>query len=306
MSKSTRERFQRSQVSLVQSLEDAQLRADTFRRRLEEKVREGAAGGVDADVGWITLVGPIEAEALLGLSRGNRSESSATVDVYARDMVAGKWAHENGNPLVVTASGRLVNGHHRLRAVIRAGVAVRLKISFGNPEEALDVADGHRPRSLGDRFALRGESNSKLLVASVRMLVVLAEGGGTITRKRSLSEMERAIATYKDEIERVRAYFTNKFPASFWGALMFAHPVNPGSVESLAVEVVRGEGASGPAYRIRDYMLSTKSAGGQHQLNVATRTLYAARAQIEHRPLSKFAPKEGSSIIDWFQARRAR
>lgn len=47
---------------------------------------------------------------------------------YARDMAAGRWVM-NGEPLILDPEGNLLDGRHRLAAVIEARVAVRFPIS---------------------------------------------------------------------------------------------------------------------------------------------------------------------------------
>lgn len=306
VSKATRARYlEQRQTTMITELDDGQ-RRDAFRRKIDAKIGAGSRGGVDADVTLIALVGPPEAEVLLSYSRGNRNESASTVDAYARDMAAGRWTVENGNPLVVTSSGRLVNGHHRLRAVLRSTASVRMKISFGNPEEAIDVADGHRPRSMADRFALRGEHNTHRLVAAIRMCMVLTGGGKNATLRRTLPEVEEALALHAEAVSAIRGLLHRKFQAGFWGALLFAYPVDPGAVLALVDEVTRGEGITGPAYAIREYMIRTKSAGIQAAMGIAIRTLYAVRAHIERRPLTKFSVTGDTTIIEWFSSRRPK
>jgi hypothetical protein len=277
--------------------------SDRFRSEVQRRIDDASESELDDDVRWIVRIGPVEADVLLSFSRGNRNESTETVQAYARDMAQGNWVEENGSPFLFTRSGRLGNGHHRLYAIKRSGAVIRVVLSFGNPEESVNTTDAGRPRSISDRLQLAGRTSTTRRVASLRMAMTLASGHGHAS-KRTLAEIEQAEKDHSMALKGLAPHIGPRFPAAFWGAMIFAHPVSPASVEALAEEVCRGEGVSGPAFTLREYITRTKSAGFTHQMNIAKRTLYAARAHLERRPLTKFAPKDDDSIVDWFRARR--
>lgn len=87
---------------------------------------------VDADLAreWLAL----EAD-------WNRPMDQTTINLYARDMAAGEWGHSE-SALCFDENGKLMNGGHRLRAVIIAEqtMGVQMKIPFwvidGMPREA--------------------------------------------------------------------------------------------------------------------------------------------------------------------------
>lgn len=88
----------------------------------------------------VRMVTPALAAEYLRHNDGNRRPVAAHVEALARDMRAGRWAL-SPQPICFAASGRLLNGQHRLLAILRADVAVELPVVVGLPEAALDTYD---------------------------------------------------------------------------------------------------------------------------------------------------------------------
>ena len=76
------------------------------------------------------LISPKQAEAWLSHNTGNRPLNESLVAEYARKMESGEWKEKGGAPIWVTEDGELVNGQHRLSAVIRVGHPVLLKVQI--------------------------------------------------------------------------------------------------------------------------------------------------------------------------------
>lgn len=117
----------------------------------------------------LELVGPVEAEALLKANTHNRPISEAVVRKYAQDMAAGAW-RPNGATLVISRTHRLLDGQHRLHAIVRAGVTLKLLIAYDADDEVFTTIDNGKARSAGDVVALAGMKNSSLLATSGRFV----------------------------------------------------------------------------------------------------------------------------------------
>lgn len=113
----------------------------------------------------IENVTPEIARAYLNTSQGNRPISKVTLNTYVDAMRKGKWML-NGEPIIFDVNGHLTNGHHRLEAVIEAGVAIETVVCHGAPTEAFTTYDCGRHRKAGQIFAMKGVKNYNV-VASV-------------------------------------------------------------------------------------------------------------------------------------------
>lgn len=87
----------------------------------------------------ILTINPAKAEQLLRKNFVNRKLSKATVETYARDMIRGKW--QLGAPIMFDVSGRLIQGQHRLKAVIRADKTIQFVCLYNMPKSSAPLID---------------------------------------------------------------------------------------------------------------------------------------------------------------------
>ena len=116
--------------------------------------------------GEVVCVTPEMAEAMLGHNTHNRPPRKQSVDAYAQDMAAGDWRW-TGDPIRFAPDGTLLDGQHRLLAIVESGVTVPMVIMRGIAFEAQEDIDRGVPRRYSDVLALRGEVNATHLAALV-------------------------------------------------------------------------------------------------------------------------------------------
>jgi hypothetical protein len=135
---------------------------------LREAVRKLAAEEGIFPLAIETVTPAMAAEYLTHNSR-NRKIVAAHVDAIARDIRAGNWMM-NAQPICFARDGRLLNGQHRLSAVMQAGEAIEVPVMRGLPEEAYATYDIHAKRGpqLGAAFDNFGD---KPLVAAAAVLL---------------------------------------------------------------------------------------------------------------------------------------
>jgi hypothetical protein len=115
----------------------------------------------------IVEVTPDLAEKWLRQNTRNRNVRGRAVFDYARDMAAGKWL-QNGEAIKFAADGTLLDGQHRLMAVVSAGVPVHLLIVTGLALETQETMDAGRKRTTADALGLRGETNAPVLASILK------------------------------------------------------------------------------------------------------------------------------------------
>ena len=101
----------------------------------------------------------------------NRTVRPQTVGRYARDMRAGKW-HLDGSPIKFGPDGALLDGQHRLAAVVESGVTILTAVAAGIDPAAQAVMDTGRGRTAADALSLGGEDNATQLAAAARLGVL--------------------------------------------------------------------------------------------------------------------------------------
>lgn len=92
---------------------------------------------------------PSLAAILLEHNDKNRHLRHGDAIKYAKDILAGAWAH-NDESIKISVSGRLIDGQHRCVAVVSAGKPIRTAITFGLPDEIGTTLDQGRTRSVND------------------------------------------------------------------------------------------------------------------------------------------------------------
>jgi hypothetical protein len=127
-------------------------------------MREGSGFIVRSRVQTIT---PKKAAEYLGLNTANRPLSTRTVREFAAAMRRGEWrvTHQG---IAFDATGALVDGQHRLAAIVEADVPVDITVFTEVPEGAFDVLDTGKRRNAADVLAIEGEKSAVMLAAMVR------------------------------------------------------------------------------------------------------------------------------------------
>jgi hypothetical protein len=100
------------------------------------------------------LVTPQQAKKWLASNaEDNRHRRPRKIAAFARDMIAGKW-QITGDTVKITGDGVLIDGQHRLQAVVDAQVSVYMVVAFDVPHGAMAVIDTGTARTFADN--LRG------------------------------------------------------------------------------------------------------------------------------------------------------
>lgn len=120
------------------------------------EIKNGGYRRMDAKVEVITK--PIAEEYMKHNINNYRAIRNRKVDMYAKEMASGNW-QANGEPIVFDEDGNLINGQHRLLAIIKANVAVTILVVRGVSRK-VDVFDMGLNRRLTDIWDCRIGNNS--------------------------------------------------------------------------------------------------------------------------------------------------
>lgn len=123
----------------------------------------------------VLKVTPTMAAEWLKANNRNRNLKDRRIDNLVRAIVTGQWML-NGEAIKIAADGSLLDGQHRLAAIVKAGIAVEVLVVTGLPNEAQDTMDSGAKRTSADVFAIHGETNANVL-AAVSKRVALWESG---------------------------------------------------------------------------------------------------------------------------------
>lgn len=115
----------------------------------------------------LMTITPLMAEEILSRNEKNRPKSASTVKKYAEEMRSGRWV-QTGIPLVFSKSGSLLDGQHRVAAIIENGSPQSFYCVFGVEDAAFAFIDQGKKRTASDIFAIHGVPHYTAMSAAVR------------------------------------------------------------------------------------------------------------------------------------------
>lgn len=97
----------------------------------------------------------------------NRRIMNTHVMHLAQQMQDGQW-RQNGEPIIFSRDGQLIDGQHRLKAVIMSGVTIKSLVVSGVAETAFATINRGKSRSNGSLFQIEGVPNANDIAAAVK------------------------------------------------------------------------------------------------------------------------------------------
>jgi len=116
----------------------------------------------------IERITPAKAKKYLKLNAGNRPIRSGHVDFLAREITSGHWKLNGAT--VVFNGGSLIDGQHRLFAVLRAKKSIKSLVVRGADKSSFHTIDTGKPRSAGDVLHIAGQKHANILGGSARLV----------------------------------------------------------------------------------------------------------------------------------------
>lgn len=92
-----------------------------------------------------------------------------TVKYYAKEMQEGRW-EMNGEPIQFAEDGTLLNGQHRLTAIVESGVTVPLLVVTGVKKDVAIYDDGKTRSPMDVASNLGIQANSRILAVANLMI----------------------------------------------------------------------------------------------------------------------------------------
>ena len=128
----------------------------------------------------IIEITPDVARATLQDNRMNRAVRRATVQQYAAEMSGGLWK-ENGEPIIIGSDNVLIDGQHRLLAIIESGTTQKMIVAYDVDPEARRTVDGGLRRSSSDVLSVEGLQNGHRAGAALAAMINIIRGSRNFT-----------------------------------------------------------------------------------------------------------------------------
>jgi hypothetical protein len=142
------------------------------------------------------------AECLEEFNTRNRGFQRGVIERVKHALIVGDWIL-NGETIIFSSDGVLLDGQNRLKACALAGLPLSSWVVFGADPESFKTIDRGKNRGLGDDFSIRGEKNYNLLAATVRLISGYSQGGRSQTILSSQQTSQEMI-DYLEERPTIR------------------------------------------------------------------------------------------------------
>ena len=233
----------------------------------------------------------------------HRNVAPVTRQSYVNDMRRGEWliTHQG---ICFDDSGYLMDGRHRLRAIIESGVTVEMRVTYGVPAmqgkyNTFDAIDRGRTRSINSQLSIRHKiKNSSEVAAACSMIVHVCTGSNI---KMTVQSTLDVYSIYHESINfAIREISATKIfkSAGIIGTLSFCRECEEEKMSKFITQVGSGSNlqSGDPAYALRAFYILNH---GWHTSMFVNATMTAAKYFFDGQKLFKVYSKRAG--IDWWR-----
>jgi hypothetical protein len=163
----------------------------------------------------LKIIGRDEALALHEHNKFNRNKSKTHIKKLAQFQIDDVWVF-NGMSIVLNGAnelgiGEVLDGEHRIEAVIESGIPQLFVVVSGVDTDAFETYDTYnKKRTTSDHLFVRGEHNPKVLADALNWLVprvdtAKAAEAKTSVERRALGQARRLALASKGSLSRTPA-----------------------------------------------------------------------------------------------------
>lgn len=139
-----------------------------------------------------TLVTPELALQLLEANKNNRRIKTPRLLQYTQEILKGNWKPDTGETIKISKTGRILDGQHRLMAVVKAKIPVHFHIVYGVEDNVFDVLDTGSMRNATDVFYIKGIKNQNTIPSIIATYNLLTKGfssSGQVNHRATNAEL---------------------------------------------------------------------------------------------------------------------
>lgn len=242
---------------------------------------------------------PEKARDMLAENTGNRTVRHGWIAELVDIIQRGDWVLTHQG-IAITSDGRLLDGQHRLHAIVESGIGVRMNVSRDVDERAWTCIDIGKVRATSDRIRLLPDENDNVTAcALIRKYQRFAVHKNN--RARPISEVQATFDSMKQAFTIVSAAFRSKVRyltrTDIGAALVVYINHDPVRGEQFLDAYLMGENLrrDSPILRLRETVLLTQykssASGGAYWR--------AIRATQYHHALETVSRQIQPATVDW-------
>jgi hypothetical protein len=247
----------------------------------------------------VETITPEAAKAILANNTHNRALRRAVVARYESDIRAGRWQF-NGDTIRVACDGTLLDGQHRLHAVVKAETPITTIVVRGLPRETFKTLDTGVKRTGAQTFTLAGVKNAAAAASMARWVRGITAGDGKNPARVSPTELLEVVAAHPliNHYAKVGEKFRAMSQSACVSVLVLAAEKHGTElIDAFMQRVVDGESLKkgDPEYQLRERFLNNRAKIARlGEIVLVALTIKAVCAFIEGRTvgLLRWSPNE--------------
>lgn len=249
----------------------------------------------------LELITPERAVDYLQLNDRNRHVTDSRVQYYATLLRNGEW-HILNDAITFDWDGKLINGQHRLMAIISTRIAATCWVMYGADPITFEHMDHGKSRDAADVLSARGFVNAHALASSLGWLYRIEQDKVYVGLKERMTpavfdaihtrypEIVASVAMMASPAKRAaRLLKSGAMAAAFH--VMFARAAGESRATDFFLALANGEGLErgNPIYALRERLLTNHTARVPlPQAEIATYLVRAWNAWIGEKELTMF------------------
>lgn len=217
--------------------------------------------------GYLVKITPTLAELMLETNIRNRRINDRHAEVLAQ-VLASRDMRLNGETIIFSSDGHLLDGQHRLLACVKSGISFESFVVFGISPKAFNTIDAGKSRGTSDVLSLAGVSNANKLTGALQALVAFVDNGGYLhgscsnrsVRKVTPAMAARILDAHPGIADSVNAMAANRLMRTQHGyALHYIFGLVDSELSAAFADILaNGSSDIGrPFSRLREHLINT-------------------------------------------------
>lgn len=249
----------------------------------------------------IATISPKKAKEMLAINCTNRPINEAHVNFLAKEIEAGNWK-VNGESIKV-GKDKLIDGQHRLSAIIQANKSMRTVVMTGVDDDVFDTVDTGRNRTGSDILSLSNEKYANNLAALIKGIHRYYVVGWGDKSKMSNTVLERLLELYPKSRDAVAVPYraSGLFSPKIIHLCYFVFDrINHEEADDFISKLCSGVNlpARSPIHALRNKIISARLSGSRFPFNaVMVMTMKTWNLCREGKSTTRLSYKAGEKMV---------
>ena len=245
---------------------------------------------------------PAMAQHYLTKNKINRKVNEVAVRNYHKLIISGKFfpTHQG---IAFYKDGTLADGQHRLLAIIRANMSVKLLVTTGLDKEAAVAIDVHRKRTMVDGLRI-GQISDWIDTRHIAIANLIA-GGRRLNQPETVAFLEHIEDGARFATNHLNASKRHLMNSSIHSAVAMAHfygedPEDLARFCQIFVSGLASEPRDSAIIKLRDEFYNNTNGSASNKQEKYLKAQRAIQAYLSHEVMKRLSlPKEAVWPFDW-------